>query len=237
MSFRFELPTAFDDAGAPICRSRQAGLSLVEATVAVAILTVLIAAAGNAIVGMNSVFAEDQTQSRITHRARRAMERIVSTVSQAVTKDPTFAGIQSDGGGNFHGLQFRMLSSVVSGAPVYDDVAKVFVYGAHQGTFANAGVILGRGGTLAAIHAAAAGSDNVLGTVDDNTSVSISGGPPAVELLVPSTFAPSQGDMLTIAVDLTRRSVTVTLRLNAPTDDGFAFDTDIVLQERVSLRQ
>ncbi|MEM7261409.1 MAG: prepilin-type N-terminal cleavage/methylation domain-containing protein [Planctomycetota bacterium] len=219
-------------------RKRQAGLTLIEAVFSLAVLSMLIAGAGTAMTGLQGAFNEGQSRSQMIHRGQRAMERMVALVSQAVTVDPEFAGFDSSGVNQFRGLRFRMLDSVVTGEPVYDDTAVAFVYGPTASTPRCDGVIIGRGNSINAVSTAGSGADNVLGTQDDDTRASIAGGLPAVELLVPSTFSPSVGSMLTFEVDTVRRGVTITLRLNVRDGDGqFIFANDSVIQERVSLRR
>lgn len=219
-------------------RRRQAGLTLVEAVFSLAILSMLIAGAGTAMTGLQGAFNEGQSRSQMIHRGQRAMERMVSLVSQAVTVDPEFAGFDSSGVNQFRGLRFRMLDSVVTGSLVYDDVAVVFVYGPTASSPRCDGVIIGRGTSITSVSNAGAGPDGILGTTDDDTRASVAAGFPAVELLVPSTFSPSTGSMLTFEVDTVRRGVTITLRLNVRDGDGqFIFANDSVIQERVSLRR
>ncbi|MCA8962831.1 MAG: hypothetical protein KDC38_20045, partial [Planctomycetes bacterium] len=82
------------------------------------------------------------------------------------------------------------------------------------------------------------GPDGQLGTIDDNTHHSMGSSVPAVQLLAPSDFAPSTGDMLRFDLDLTRRTILITLRLNDQLADGtFALAQDLVLQEKVTLRK
>lgn len=218
-----------------------AGMTLIEVMIMAATLMVLTFATVTALIGSQNAFVQSQTMSLLQLRAQIAMDRIVALSSQAVTGDAEFSPIKPTSGVDSHGLRFRLIDSInaLSGAPVYDDDLKVYIYGPDAGTNPAAGIIIGRGPSLTDIHAIGAGADGLLGTVDDSTA-SISGGMPAVELLIPSTFAPQTGDMLQIDVTPapTGRLLTFTLRLNARETDGdFVLANDLVLTSTVALRE
>ncbi len=221
---------------------RQRGFSLIEVSVSLAVLGVFIGGAVSAMIWSQRAFVENQIASVLSMRAQRAMERIVRLGSQALTSDAGYSPLKATSGVNSHAVRFRLLASIdaVTGEATYDDNARVYIYGPDGGDNPNAGIIVGRGPSLDAIHAAASGPDGTLGTIDDNTQVSIAGGVPAVELLVPAEFRPRSGEMFTLSVTPapTGRLLSVTLRLNAMGPDGdFVFDDDVVLTERISLRQ
>lgn len=220
----------------------ESGLSLLELVVTVGILTLVVGSIATAMTGTQSVFLESQLISRLHMRARRAMDRIVSLSSQAMTTDSRFTPQKSNTGVNSHCLRFRLMQSIdpVTGDAVYDDLDRIFIYGPHGGGQPNRGIIIGRGRTLGQIYRRGRGPDGFLGTTDDNTRATITPGFPAVELLIPATFAPSSGDMFRVNVTPAPigRLLTFTLRINARgTDGNFILPTDFTLVQRVALRQ
>lgn len=93
---------------------------------------------------------------------------------------------------------------------------------------------------MTAVHSIGAGADGYLGTRDDDATTPATGGIPAVELLIPDTFAPETGDMLRIDVSPAPvgRLLAFTIRLNARGADGkFLLPNDFVLSGRVALRR
>lgn len=221
--------------------SGDAGMTLIEVMITIGTLMVLTFATVTALIGSQNAFVQSQTLSVLQLRAQIAMDRVVALSSQAVTGDAEFSPLKPTSGVDSHALRFRLIDSInpVSGAPVYDDDLKVYIYGPDGGTNPSAGIIIGRGPSLTDIYTTGAGPDGLLGTVDDSTA-SISGGMPAVELLMPSTFAPQTGDMFQVDVTPapTGRLLTFTLRLNAREADGdFVLANDVVLTSAVSLRE
>ncbi len=222
--------------------SRLRGLTLLESVISLSVLGVFTATAVTALISTQRAMAQSQMTSVLALRAQKALERIVDLASQAVTSDLAYTPLKPATGVDSHALRFRLVQSVdvVTGEPVFDDVGRVYVYGSDSGSNPSSGILIGRGPTLDSIHAAAAGSDGLLGTTDDDTRVVLSSGVPAVELLVPSDFAPRVGAMLSIDVTPppTGRLIELTIRLNARGVDGvFLLEDDIVLTERVALRQ
>lgn len=222
-------------------RHRESGMTLVEIVITTATLLVLGLVTVTALIGSQNAFVQSQTMSLLQLRAQIAMDRIVALTSQAVTGDTEFSPLKPTSGVDSHGLRFRLISSIdgVSGTPVYDDTLKVYVYGPDSGTSPSAGLIVGRGPTLADIYTTGAGLDGLLGTADDRTTA-IASGVPAVELLIPDTFAPQTGDMFRVNVTPapTGRLLTFTLRLNAREADGdFVMTNDLVLTSTVALRE
>jgi len=219
----------------------RSGLTLVEVVATVSIMSVVVGSIAMAMLGTQNVFLQSQLVSRMNLRAQIAMDSIVDMASQALTADPDFSPLKTTSGVNSRCLRFRLFQSIDAlGQPVYDNQLKVFIYGPSAGANPSGGLIIGRGPDLATIHAAGKGADNLLGTADDNTSAIISGGIPAVQLLVPSTFTPRTGTMFTINVAPAPigRLLTFTLRLNAQARDGsFILENDLVLTEQVALRQ
>ena len=206
------------------------------------VLGMVLATVTGATLGAQRVFVQNQIATEMTLRAEHALDRIVSLTSQALTVDAQFSTLKPTTGVDGHCLRFRLVSSIdaTTGEPVYDDAARVFIYGPDTGTNPCDGVLVGRGADLDAIYATARGADNRLGTADDNTSVVLASGVPAVELLLPSNYAPQTGAMLTINLSPAPigRLVTFTLRVNAVGMDGsFIYPNDLVFVERVALRQ
>jgi hypothetical protein len=218
-----------------------AGLTLVEIVATVSIMSVVVGSVVMAMLGTQNVFLQSQLASRLNLRAQIAMDSIVEIASQALTVDPDFSPLKTTSGVNSSCLRFRLFQAIdATGQPVYDDQLKVFIYGPSAGASPSAGLIIGRGPDLATVHAAGKGADNMVGTPDDNTSAVISGGIPAVRLLIPSTFTPRTGTMFTLNVAPAPigRLLTFTLRLNAQTRDGsFVRENDLVLSEQLALRQ
>ena len=222
-------------------QSEASGLTLVQLMIVIGALMVLTLATVTALIGSQNVFVQNQTMSQLQLRAQNAMDRIVALTSQAVTGDGEFSTLKPNTGVDSHALRFRLIAAIdpVTATAIYDDDLKVYVYGPDSGTNPCAGLIIGRGPTLNDVYATGAGPDGLLGTQDDRTA-SISGGIPAVELLIPSTFAPQLGDMFQI--DMTPapvgRFISFTLRLNARDVDGnFVLANDVVLTTNVALRE
>lgn len=219
----------------------ESGMTLVELVILIGALLVLTLATMTALIGSQNAMVQNQTVSLLQLRSQIAMDRIVALTSQAITGDAEFSPLRPNTGVDCHALRFRLIDFIdgVSGAPVYNDALKVYVYGPDGGTNPCAGLIIGRGPTLTDIYTIGAGADGLLGTVDDGTAA-ISDNIPAVELLIPSTFAPRTGDMFQIDVTPapTGRLLSFTLRLNAREADGdFVLANDLVLTTNVALRE
>lgn len=116
---------------------------------------------------------------------------------------------------------------------------QVYVGGQRTDAYPSRGIYIGFGTSLAQIHSNCAGPDGFLGTLDDVTNP-FGNASPRIELLVPSAFAPTSGDMLMIdtTTSASGRLLTVTLRLNARAANGSPLlSQDLVLSERVALRR
>jgi prepilin-type N-terminal cleavage/methylation domain-containing protein len=218
------------------------GLTLLEVSVTAAILGLLVTGVFSGMLNSQRAFLEDQTVSDLSIRAQNTMDRIVRLAGQALTTDDQFSPLKPNTGVQSHCLRFRVLQTVdpLTGDPVYDDAARVFLYGPDEGANPSSGVIVGRGPDLNQIHATGAGPDAVLGTVDDDTTTILAGGVSAVEVLLSDTFSPRLGDMFTINVAPAPigRLLTVTLRVNVRRSDGtFLLANDLVISERVALRE
>ncbi len=222
---------------------RPSGMTLIEVVIVLGALAVFMTGVLMALLGSQRAFAQNQVVSILQIRAQNAMERIIAVSRQAITQDTEYELFKPPTGINSHGLRFRLIQSVdaITGQAVYDDVFRVFIYGPDPGDYHSQGVVVGRGPDLATIHATGCGPDGFLGTSDDDTSTPASaGGPPAVELLIPSTYAPQTGEMFTInaipAPD--GRLLVITLRLNARELDGsYVLPNDLTITERVALIQ
>jgi prepilin-type N-terminal cleavage/methylation domain-containing protein len=221
----------------------RSGFSLVEVVTAMSILAMVLGSIFFATTGMQNLFIESQNLSQLSLRAQNAMDRVVEMASQAVTGDAMFSPLRPSTGVDSHCLRFRLMQSIdaATGNPIYDDISRVYVYGPDAGgPEPCSGLIIGRGSTLGEIYANAKGPDGTLGTSDDNTSVSTATGIPFDELLIPSSLAPSTGQMFTVNVSPAPigRLVTFTLRINMlATNGNFVLPNDLVLTERVALRQ
>ena len=217
---------------------RDDGFTLIEAAVTLAMLGIFVTSIIATTMGLQDTFLESQTVSNLHLRARHALDRVVLLAGQAVTGDAEFSTLQANTSADgFHCLRFRLISGIdtVTGAAIYDDNLKVFIYGDHDTVNPCSGLIVGRGLDLSTVFTTGRGSDGRLGTTDDAVNT-LTNGIPVVELLVRPTFAPRSGDMFT--VDVIGRLVTFTIRLNARgTDGNFLLPTDLVLTERVALRQ
>ena len=223
-------------------RHRDAGMGIVEVSIVLSLTVIVSTVAMSTMLGSQRSIAEGVRQGELRIRAQHAMERLTSTLGQALTSDAEYSPLKPSTGADSHCVRFRLLQSTdpVTGAPIYDDSLRVYVYGPDSGTTPNAGLIIGRGPDLAAIYAAGAGADALLGTTDDDASTSLGGGVPAVELLIDSRYSPSSGDMFSVDVVPAPigRLLEITLRLNVREANGnFALADDLVLQERVTLRQ
>ena len=219
---------------------REAGMSLLELSIAVAILSVVAGAAVTALNAAQMTFVQNEIISQVRWRAQRAMERIVQLTTKAVSSDPEYTPFESASGVDSHGLQFRLIEGTdVTGQPVYDDV-RVFIFGPDDDPWRNRGIVVGRGPDMGTVHSSAAGPDAVLGTSDDDLRAMVTAEQPYLEILVPETFTPAAGEMLSLTVDPAPfgRLITVTLRLNARSAAGtFLLPQDLVLSERIALRQ
>ncbi len=220
---------------------RESGFTLIEVTVATAVMGILLTSVVSVVFGIQTAFIEGQMVADLNLQAQRAMTRVVELSGQAVTSDDEFSPLRPATGINSHCLRFRFIASIdpVTGIVTYDDVTRVYIYGPDAWANPCAGLIVGRGANLTEIHQFGSGADDLLGTVDDHVSANI-GGLPYVELLVPSNFAPMTGEMFTVDLSssLYGRLLTFTLRTNARTRDGdYVLSQDLVLTERVALRQ
>ncbi len=218
---------------------RQRGFSILEAALTLTMIVIFLSSILSTTVGLQNAFLQSQSVSDLNLRAQRALDRIVTLASQATTDDAQFGPLYPTGApDDFYCLRFRLVTSIdpVTGEPVYDDNLVVYVLGDEDtGLTPCAGLIVGRGPDMATIYQNGRGSDNLLGTVDDEVNT-LTNGVPVVELLVPPTFAPQTGDLFNVSVD--GRLVTFTLRMNARDGRGnFILPNDLVLSERLALRQ
>ena len=223
-------------------RGRTVGLTFIEVLTTTAVFALLAVSVLLALFGMQGAVVRSEIVSEIRARAQRAMDRVTELASQASRADAAYTPLQPTTGSGSHGLRFRLVSSVdgATGTAVFDDTARVYIFGPDDGNLPCRGLIVGRGPTLDDIHALGSGPDGVLGTLDDVTSESFVPGIPLLELLVPETFTPRADEMFTVDMepDSGGGTLRLTLRLNARGRDGqFLFEEDLVLSERVTLRQ
>ncbi len=215
---------------------RERGFTLIETTIVFGVSIVFLAGVVTAFSGLQGAVVEGQTISELQLRSQRALDRIVTAASQALTTDSEFSALKPNTGVDSHCLRFRLLDSVdpLTGALVFNG-DNVYIYGPDSGANPSAGLVMGRGTSLANVHGNGSGSDGVLGTRDDNTGA-MTNGVPVVELLIPDTFAPQTGTMF--EVDVNGRLLTFTLRVNAQDANGqFILPQDLVFTERVALRR
>lgn len=222
-------------------RQRERGLSLLEVMFTSTLLSIFMVGIISAVSTLQLSFADNQTHSALQLRAQNTLDRLTAMTREALTGDLEFGGLKDAGGGNFHGLGFRIVTSFQAGtgAPIYNDDHKVFILGPSEGTTPCRGLIIGRGPTLTSVFNNAAGADGLLGTYDDDRTP-ISGTLPATEFLIPPGFAPRTGDMFTVSFPdaSTQRLIQYTLRLNAISGNGgFLFENDLVLTRTISLNQ
>lgn len=218
------------------------GATLTEVAIGLGILLVVLSSIFMATMGAQGAFLENEVISRIHLRAQIALERIIEVVGQASTLDADFTPLRPTSGLSSHCLRFRLVEYYDDylGEPIFNSSAKVYIYGPDAGSEPNAGLIIGRGGTLGEIYGNGKGADGLLGTTDDDLKIKTSSGQPIVELLIPSTFAPQTGTMFTVDVSPAPigRLLTFTLRLNFRNPDGqFVLPNDLVLTERLALRR
>ena len=100
-------------------RRSVSGVTLVECIVALTVLAVLMGGVCSGAFVIQSSFREDQTVSLLYLRGQRAMERIVATASQAITRDDQFQILSPTQGDAVSMLRFRLIEigfSVRTGA-------------------------------------------------------------------------------------------------------------------------
>lgn len=219
--------------------SRVCGFSLIEMAIVVVVLSILVLAILSSVFMTQKAFAESEVVSRLTLRARNAMDRIVFVASQAVTTDTAFTPLNPATGTNSHGFRFRQILSFDpdTGQPVFDDLWRVFIYGPDSGSFPCDSLVILRGPDLATLLAGASGADATFGTNDD---LFTAGGNTFVEMLIPGIYNPASGDMVNIDFEPAPfgRLLTITLRLNVRGADGnFLLPDDLVITERLALKQ
>ena len=228
--------------GRPGKSLREHGMTLIEVTASLVVLLILLGSVMSATLSTQTVFVEDQIVSRLQLRTEEALNRIVGLTSQALTTDTQFSTLLPSTGVSAHCLRFRLVQGIDSttGAVIYDDAAQVYILGPDGGAFPCSGVIIGRGPNLSTVSTVGGGTDGILGTTDDAVNTVVASNMPVVELLLPSTYAPQSGTMLT--VNLTPapvgRLVTFTLRVNAQNQNGsYVLANDLVLTESIALWQ
>lgn len=217
----------------------QRGFTLIEVVISTALLAILAGALTTSFWTIQEAIGEEQSEADLLFRSRTAMDRIVRLASQAVTSDTAYTLLDPTTGSDQWAMRYRDLLNVTSGVANYDDVLVVHLLGPDGGVTPCSGIVVGRGPTLNAVYNAGSGADGWLGTLDDDVSASFDGVTPAVELLLPSDYAPQNGRMLTFVPDPASggRIITVTLRSNFLQNDGtYVRTTDLVLTERVALR-
>jgi hypothetical protein len=208
---------------------------------------------------VGSAISEQVAETDLQLKTRAAMDRLVQLTGTALTTDAEFGlvdtstrtGTVKDFDSSYNlvtrtttldaapALTFREVDSVdAQGKAVFDDQAAFFLLGPDS-TTPTRGIVIGRGPDADSVSQAAAGYDGILGTEDDKKSAELAAGTPAVEVVLAEDFAPQAGSMLEFTTEQGSdgRMVTITVRANVQRPDGsFLRDTDLVLQERVTLR-
>ncbi len=219
--------------------SRSRGFTLIEVVVAVGLLGLIAGGITTSFYTIQSAVDDEFTEADLLFRSRSAIDRLTRLCSTAVTTDARFALRDPTTGTDPWCLEFRELNSVTAGVANYDDKLVYHLFGPDGGATPCSGIVIGRGPDMTSIYDAAQGADGWLGTEDDNVTAAFVAGNPAVELLLPSVYAPQTGRMLTFVVDPASagRMITITLRCNFRRTDGtYLRAADLVLSERVSLR-
>jgi type II secretory pathway pseudopilin PulG len=219
--------------------SRNSGFTILEISLSVALLVLLTVGLLTTVSMTQRVFAESEVLSELTLRARNALDRVSLIANQAVTSDTAFTPLNPATGIDSHGFRFRQILSFdpTTGAPVFDDLWRVFVYGPDSGAFPSSGLVIIYGPDLGTMSGAVSGADGTFGTTDDILSI---GGFDFVEVLIPTTYAPQTGDMVRFNFSPAPlgRLITMTLRLNARGIDGnFLLPQDLVITERIALKR
>ena len=228
-----------------MCRSRElrefrrSGLTVLEIALTLALLTILTGGILTTISMTQRAFAESEVVSELTLRARNALDRVSLIANQAVTSDTALTPLNPTTGVNSRGFRFRRILSFdpATGSPIFDDAWRVFVYGPTSSTFPSNGLVLIYGPDLATMSSVAAGSDGIFGTTDDLLNV---GSVDLIEILIPATYTPQTGSMVTFDFSPAPvgRLITMTLRLNARGVDGnFLLPQDLVITERIALKR
>ena len=216
------------------------GLTLVEISLASSMILTVVGVSSQALLETQRGVLAGQELAELQLRARNALDRLVELTAQAISTDPVYGTIAPATGANARGLEFRLADSVSGGTVTWNDAQRVIIYGPTTSIPENRALLVGRAASVAEMRSVASGGDGVLGTTDDDYDVSIAGGIPILELLIPEEFAPQTGSMLTVDLDPAPTGTTVrfTLRLNARDRNGTPLlDTDLVLTERVALRR
>ncbi len=222
-------------------RQLNGGFTLLQVAVATVILTVVVSISVSTMSNAQDAVTQGQIRGVIHRRAGDALNRIVRLASQALTSDPAYLLLQPGSETDFHCLRFALLQSfdTETGTRTFSS-DHVYVYGPHPGRYPNAGLVIGRGISLGAVWNRGKGKDKTLGTADDDTRTQTINGVAVVELLIPDRFAPRTGEMFSVVATPSPagRLLTFTLRCNArDSDDQFVFENDILLVERVALRE
>ena len=216
-------------------RARCQGLTIIELTITATVLSVVLTAALTSMSTLQTSFTFDQRIARVTLEAESTMDRIRELLESALTTDSEFTPMEPNTGVDSRILQFRLFDGF-SGTSANYETDWVFLVAPNTGATPSNGICVGRGWTMTDVHATGAGTDQILGTNDDVTSLPNGATVPTIELLATDVFAPSTGNMLSFNVN--GRLVTVTLRMNMQNEDGsFVLNNDVVISERVALRQ
>lgn len=215
-----------------------AGFTLVEIAVSLFLLSVLLVAAVMTVEKIQSAFAESQRVAWLSMRAEHALERLTQLSRNVSVSDPAYTLVKGGGKEPARGLSFGVVQGLEDGVVVYLDDYEVHLLGPGRGSPRCDGLIVGRAPKLKDVRKLAAGYDKILGTTDDDTSISIVPGVPVLELLLPAEFAPRDGEMLQIELDsLSEDSLLCTLRVNLTGRNGeFLLEQDLKFVQRIALR-
>lgn len=224
-------------------RRRQAGLTLTEVVVSSAVLMVLCFGMLTFEVGAQGAFSDQQVLANIHEKVRLALTRMAQDTGKALTVTGSeLSTLWPATGSDARGLQFREVIGADTAGPLFGPT--IVFAGPHTGTPTGAdcsGIVRLRESNLhtsLSTITALAGSDSLFGTFDDLTSSVGSDGQRVVEVLIPSTLAPSSTTEPMLRVDLSGRVVTFTVRVNYRRSNGtYLLPDDLVIDERVALRR
>ena len=150
---------------------RASGFTLLEVIVVMGIFSVFMAGAITMVNQTMRSFTQSQIVANLAARSQHAIERLTNVIGQAVSGDPLYSPMKPDTGVDSKVLRFRLIQTITAGVPVYDDNLRIYVMGVDSGSYPCAGVVIGRGPSMSGIHSAAAGTDGVLGTEDDDVAL------------------------------------------------------------------
>jgi type II secretory pathway pseudopilin PulG len=237
--------TSVDSSGSPAfapptsTRRRALGFTLLEVVVSLGILAFVSTMILTFEVGFSDVHIEREMRAQLHHQVRAALVTLSTDLGRALTTtggelltcDPVT-------GTDARAIQFREVTGGSAAGPIWGPTI-VFTSPGATGDLAAAGIVrlradgLHTAGPLGAFVAQQRGPDGLWGTLDDDCR--LTQGQVSVRTLLPGTMAPQTGPMLRI--DVAASLVTITIRSNQRKGTGWLLPVDLVLTERVALKQ